>query len=73
MLKELRARYEKGKLVMGDGAEAPPDGAEVIVVYQSPSSDPPPLAGLAGRSKPVFRSAAEVDAFIRRERGAWDS
>ena len=73
MLKEVRARYEKGRLVMADGADAPPDGAEVIVVYHSPSSDLPPLAALAGRSKPAFKSAAEVDAFIRQERDAWHS
>ena len=73
MHKELRARYEKGKLVMSDGAEAPPEGAEVIVVYDSPSSGLPTLASLAGRSRPAFSSAAEVDSFIRRERGAWGS
>ena len=73
MLKQVLARYEKGKLVIGDGAEPPPEGAEVVVVYDSPSSDLPPLAGLAGRSRPAFGSAAEVDAFLRRERGAWGS
>ncbi len=35
MLKEVRARYEKGRLVIAEGSE-PPDGAEVIVVYQTP-------------------------------------
>ena len=39
MLKEIRARYEHGKLVFPDGTESPPDGAEVIVVYQGAPSD----------------------------------
>ena len=73
MLKELRARYEKGRLVMADGADVPPDGAEVIVVYHGPSPGLRLLADLAGRSEPAFRSAAEVDKFIRRERDAWHS
>ena len=73
MLKEARARYEKGRLVIADGAEAPPDGSEVIVVYQGAPSELTPLATLAGRSKPSFGSAAEVDAFLRQERDAWGS
>ena len=47
--------------------------ARVVVILEQSKSEPPPLAALMGRSKPVFRSAAEVDAFIRRERSEWNS
>ncbi len=40
MLKEARARYEGGRLVMADGSEPPPEGAEVVVVYQPPEHEP---------------------------------
>ena len=47
--------------------------ARVVVMIEEPGSDPPPLASLMRRSKPAFRTAAEVDAFIRRERDEWGS
>ena len=47
--------------------------ARVVVFVEEPESEPPSLASLVGRSRPAFESAADVDAFIRRERGAWDS
>ncbi len=47
--------------------------ARVVVFVHDAESEPPPLASLVGRSKPCFRSAAEVDAFMRQERDAWDS
>ena len=53
-----------------------PAGAKarvVVMLFQQPDSEPPPLSSLVGRSEPVFRSAAEVDAFIRRERDDWAS
>lgn len=43
--------------------------ARVVVIVEEPGSEPPPLAALIGRSRPSFKSAAEVDAFLRRERG----
>ncbi len=45
--------------------------ARVVVLLEGPEAEPPPLASLVGRSKPCFKSAAEVDAFIRRERGRY--
>ena len=52
-----------------------PEGAKarVVILVEQPDSEPPPLATLVGRSRPAFRSAAEVDAFVRHERNAWDS
>ena len=47
--------------------------ARVVVIVEDPGSEPPPLASLAGRSKSCFKSAAEVDAFMRQERDAWGS
>jgi len=34
--------------------------------------NPPPLTDLIGKVPACFKSAAEVDAFIRAERDAWD-
>ena len=52
-----------------------PSGAKarVVVIIEEPGTDPPPLASLMRHSRPAFKSAAEVDAFIRRERDEWGS
>jgi len=42
--------------------------AEVIVLVETPEADAPALASLIGKGKGCFASAAEVDAFIRKER-----
>ena len=34
--------------------------------------NPPALTDLIGKVQPCFKSSAEVDAFIRAERDAWD-
>ena len=47
--------------------------ARVVVIVEEAGAEPPPLATLAGRSRPVFKTAAEVDSFIRRERDEWGS
>lgn len=36
------------------------------------TENPPELTALFGKVTPCFKSAAEVDAFIRAERDAWD-
>lgn len=36
------------------------------------TENPPPLTDLFGKVPPCFKSAAEVDTFIRAERDAWD-
>ncbi len=46
--------------------------AEVIVMIEQPAKEPPPLTSLIGSGKGCFGSAAEVDAFLRAERDAWD-
>jgi hypothetical protein len=45
---------------------------EVIVMLEQPAAEPAPLASFIGRGKGCFTSAAEVDAFIRSERDAWE-
>ncbi len=47
--------------------------ARVVVIITEPGDEPPPLVTLAGRSRPAFRTAAEVDSFIRQERDEWGS
>ena len=46
--------------------------AEVIVLVDKPVEEPPSLLSFVGKGKGCFSSAAEVDAFIRSERDAWD-
>ena len=51
-----------------------PEGAaaEVIVMVEDRPEKLPRLTSFIGKAKGCFRSAAEVDAFIRAERDAWD-
>lgn len=46
--------------------------AEVIVMLESTAPELPPLASFVGKGKGSFQSAAEIDAFLRAERDAWD-
>ena len=74
MLKEVRARYEKGRLVIAEGSE-PPDGAEVIVVYQTPAaaegsakdSDDELYGSWAGK----FPADFDIDEALREIRSGW--
>ncbi|HEX6903631.1 MAG TPA: hypothetical protein VF789_28230 [Thermoanaerobaculia bacterium] len=48
-------------------------GAEEVILVQAKSTEPlPPLSSFVGKGKGCFKDAAEVDAFIRAERDAWD-
>jgi hypothetical protein len=52
-----------------------PVGTEVdvvILVQAKPTGTLPPLSSFVGKGKGCFKDAAEVDAFIRAERDAWD-
>lgn len=71
MLKEARARYEKGRLVMADGSETPPDGAEVIVIYQAPSSAPADLDELYGSWAGKFGPGFDIEKELRAIRSGW--
>ena len=66
MLKEVRARYEKGRLVVAEGAEPPPDGAEVTVVYESeppaPAEGDETYGSWAGKFPPDFDIEKELAA-----------
>jgi hypothetical protein len=73
MLREVKGRCENGRVVLTEGRDVPPDGTEVTVIYEADAAGPEPLSALAGRSRPCFASAAEVDAFIREERDSWGS
>ena len=69
----LEVTIQPGGVVRVESPDLPAGAkARVVVFVETPGSGPPPLATLVGRSKPVFKSAAEVDAFIRRERDGWD-
>jgi hypothetical protein len=46
--------------------------AEVLIMIEQPSTEPPPLVSFVGKGKGCFTSADEVDAFIRAERNAWE-
>ena len=46
--------------------------AEVIVMVEDRPEKLPRLTSFIGKAKGCFRSAAEVDAFIRAERDAWE-
>ena len=48
--------------------------AEVIVLLEgnSPGEKRRPLSSFVGAGKGSFRTAEEVDEFIRRERDAWE-
>ena len=46
--------------------------AEVIVMLEPTASELPRLASFVGKGKGAFQSAAEIDAFLRAERDAWD-
>ncbi len=59
---ELRAGTEVEVIIMLDEHPEPPR-----------SQGPPPLASFLGAGKGCFSSAAEIDAFLRVERDAWDS
>lgn len=47
-------------------------GAEVIVMIETPETEPPRLTSLLGRARSGYRDGAEADAFLRAERDAWD-
>ncbi len=76
-MKEVLSRevtIQPGGVVKVQSADLPEGTrARVVVIIEDPGAEPPPLAALVGRSNPAFRSAAEVDSFIRRERDSWDS
>jgi hypothetical protein len=74
MLKELRARYEKGRLVTPEGLEPPPDGAEVLVIYEAPprtmrapAPDGRTRGAWAGRFPPDF----DIDRELAEIRSGW--
>ena len=46
--------------------------AEVIVMVEEPPREVTPLVSFIGKAKGCFANAAEVDAFIRAERDAWE-
>lgn len=47
--------------------------AEVIVMQEDRTgTEPPSLTSLIGQGKGCFGGAADVDAFIRKERDAWN-
>lgn len=69
----------KEKVIVGSGGHIEirhpdlPEGAaaEVIVMIESPESQPPPLSSLLGKANSGYASGQEADAFIRAERDAW--
>ena len=72
MLKEIRARYEKGKLVLADGAEPPPDGAELVVVYQT-GEEAPGAGELYGAWAGKFPEGFDIEKELREVRSGWQT
>ena len=70
MLKQVKARYEHGRLVAREGASMPPDGTEVLVVFEAgPSSSR--ASSLYGAWRGAFPSGMDLDGELRRIRSAW--
>lgn len=46
--------------------------AEIIVLVEQSAAEIPSLTSFIGKGKGCFANAAEVDAFIRAERDAWE-
>lgn len=70
MLKEIRARYEKGRLVVADGAKLPPDGAEVIVVYRT-GGEAAATDELYGAWAGKFPEGFDIEKELRDIRSGW--
>jgi hypothetical protein len=47
--------------------------AEVIVMIDQQVEGLPPMSSYVGKGKGCFANAAEVDAFLRAERDAWEN
>lgn len=47
--------------------------AEVLVIQEESVSPPRPLPALIGAAAGGFASPSDVEAFLRRERDAWES
>ena len=46
--------------------------AEVTVLVDAPANESVSLESMIGKGKGCFGSAAEIDAFLRAERDAWE-
>ena len=71
MLREVRGRYDKGRLVVPEGRETPPDGAEVIVIYQTPSPEEPHDEDLYGSWAGRFDCGFDIEKELREIRFGW--
>jgi hypothetical protein len=65
MLKELRARVHDGKIVLEQSCERPPEGAEVIVVYESGTRTAVARRSPYGLWKDAFGRSVDIDAELR--------
>ncbi len=72
MLKEIKARYEKGRLVLADGAKPPPDGTELVVVYQT-TEEAPGAGELYGAWAGKFPEGFDIEKELREVRAGWQS
>lgn len=63
-----------GKIELRSAELTPGTRAEVIVLQEDGKAEGArrPLASFVGTCQGSFRSAEEVDEFIRRERDAWE-
>ena len=68
-----RVTVQPGGVIELRSSELPPGSqADVIVLLETSPAPEQPLASFIGAGKGCFSDAAEVDAFIRAERDAWD-
>ena len=72
MVKKARARYEGGKLVMLDGAQAPPEGSEVVVTYRSEDMASQGSIELYGSWAGKFPEGFDIDKELREIRSSWE-
>lgn len=75
MISAIRQKtvVQPGGLIQIRSSELPVGAtAEVIVILESPPEKAISLARLIGRGKGGFATPEEADAFIHRERDAWD-
>jgi len=63
-----------GRIELSSPELTPGARAEVIVLVEDGKPEAPgrPLASFVGACKGSFRTAEEVDEFLRRERDAWE-
>ena len=68
-----KATVQPGGIVEVHSPELTPGAiVEVIILLDSPSETPAPLASFIGAGQASFPTPAAADQFLRQERDAWE-